>query len=136
MAPRRHPPQRPAPRLYLITPRIEHPAAFAEELAAALGAADFAAVLLPLVEAGEQTQADRVKALAPTIQDRGVALLLEGEASLVELAGADGAHISRANALGAALDRLKPDRIVGAGRLDTRHDAMIAAEAGADYVMF
>ena len=40
MAPRRHPPRRPAPRLYLITPRIEHPAAFAEELAAALGAAD------------------------------------------------------------------------------------------------
>jgi thiamine-phosphate pyrophosphorylase len=34
------------------------------------------------------------------------------------------------------LDELKPDRIVGAGGLGSRHDAMVAAEAGADYVMF
>ena len=31
---------------------------------------------------------------------------------------------------------LKPARIAGCGRLATRHDAMLAAEAGADYVMF
>ena len=31
---------------------------------------------------------------------------------------------------------LKPSFIVGAGGLRTRHEAMIAAEAGADYVMF
>ena len=34
------------------------------------------------------------------------------------------------------LGSLKPDRIAGAGGLTTRHDAMTAAEAGADYVMF
>jgi thiamine-phosphate pyrophosphorylase len=31
---------------------------------------------------------------------------------------------------------LKPDRIAGCGALRTRHDAMLAGEAGADYVMF
>ena len=31
---------------------------------------------------------------------------------------------------------LKPDRIVGAGGLQSRHDAMTAGEAGADYVLF
>jgi thiamine-phosphate pyrophosphorylase len=31
---------------------------------------------------------------------------------------------------------LKPDRIAGAGGLASRHDAMLAAEAGVDYVMF
>ena len=31
---------------------------------------------------------------------------------------------------------LKPERIVGVGGLATRHDAMLAAEQGADYVMF
>ena len=31
---------------------------------------------------------------------------------------------------------LKPERIAGCGGLATRHDAMLAAEAGADYVMF
>ena len=36
----------------------------------------------------------------------------------------------------AALEQLKPERIAGAGGLATRHDAMTAAEAGADYVMF
>jgi hypothetical protein len=31
---------------------------------------------------------------------------------------------------------LKPDRILGVGGLVTRHDAMVAGEAGADYVLF
>src|SRR5580693_8753791 len=31
---------------------------------------------------------------------------------------------------------LKPDRIAGAGGLIGRHDAMLAGESGADYVMF
>jgi thiamine-phosphate pyrophosphorylase len=35
-----------------------------------------------------------------------------------------------------ALGALKPDRIAGAGGLRSRHDAMLAGEAGADYVMF
>ncbi len=48
----------------------------------------------------------------------------------------DGAHVSGPAALEVALAALKPARIVGCGGLDTRHDAMLAAEAGADYVMF
>jgi thiamine-phosphate pyrophosphorylase len=36
----------------------------------------------------------------------------------------------------AAFAQLKPDQIAGVGALSTRHDAMSAAEAGADYVMF
>ena len=35
-----------------------------------------------------------------------------------------------------AVAAIKPERIVGAGGLASRHDAMLAAEAGADYVMF
>jgi thiamine-phosphate pyrophosphorylase len=35
-----------------------------------------------------------------------------------------------------AIERLKPDRIAGAGGMTTRHDAMLAAEADADYVLF
>ena len=40
------------------------------------------------------------------------------------------------DAFDGALEQLKPERIAGAGGLATRHDAMLAAEAGADYVMF
>jgi len=35
-----------------------------------------------------------------------------------------------------AVEALKPDWIVGAGGLATRHDAMLAADQGADYVLF
>ncbi len=120
------------PRLYLIAPALEDTA----PLAAALGAADVAAVLVHLPAADERALINRVKALAPVVQDRGTALLLDGRPDLVARAGADGAHLSGIAAVQEAIGTLKPDRIVGAGGLASRHDAMRAAEAGADYVMF
>ena len=66
-----------------------------------------------------------------------MALLLDGQkASLVARTGADGAHLTGLAAFTEALEQLKPERIAGAGGLTTRHDAMTAAETGADYVMF
>jgi thiamine-phosphate pyrophosphorylase len=106
------------------------------QLAAALAAGDVAAVLLRLAEADERTQINRTKALGPLVQDTGAALLIDGHADLVARAGADGAHLTGIADLTAALEQLKPERIVGVGGLATRHDAMSAAEAGADYVMF
>ena len=35
-----------------------------------------------------------------------------------------------------ALEQMKPDRIVGVGGLQSRHDSMLAGEAGADYLLF
>lgn len=128
--------KRPAPRLYLVTPELSDPGGVAEALAGALGAADVAAVLVRLSASDDRTLINRVKALAPTVQDRGAALLLDGHADIVARAGADGAHLAGIEAFKAALAALKPARIAGCGGLKTRHDAMLAAEAGADYVMF
>ncbi len=133
-APRRQ--RRLAPRLYLATPAVENPAALQELLADALAAADIAAVLVRLAPADERTLINRVKAIAPLVQDRGAALLIEGHPGIVARAGADGTHANGAAELQAAISQLKPERIVGAGGLASRHDAMVAAEAGADYVMF
>jgi thiamine-phosphate pyrophosphorylase len=124
-----------ASRLYLVTPAVEDAAAFAGELAAALAAADIAAVLLRLSASDERTKINRVKTLAPIAQDRGVALLLDGDAGLVARGGADGAHLSDIEAFLSAREILKPGRIAGCGGLASRHDAMTAAEQGADYVM-
>jgi thiamine-phosphate pyrophosphorylase len=124
----------PAARLYLLAP--PDPAGLRDRLAAALAAADIAAVLLPLPQADERARIDHAKALAATVQDKGAALLLDGHADLAARAGVDGAHLGGVEALSAALPTLKPTRIAGCGRLATRHDAMLAAEAGADYVMF
>ena len=62
--------------------------------------------------------------------------LLDGHAGIAARAGADGAHLTGIEAFAAALALLKPDRIAGAGGLRSRHDAMLAGETGADYVMF
>ena len=93
-------------------------------------------MLLRLAPADDRTLINRIKALAPIIQQSGAALLLDGHAELVARAGADGAHLNGIEALNEALPSLKPDRIAGVGDLTTRHDSMAAGEAGADYVLF
>jgi thiamine-phosphate pyrophosphorylase len=127
---------RPAPRLYLVTPPVADAQAFSKGLADAIAAGDVAAVLLRLAEADERTQINCAKALCPVAQDAGAALLIDGHTDLVARASADGAHVSGMAEFSTAIERLKPERIVGVGGLITRHDAMTAAEAGADYVMF
>ncbi len=129
-------PQRPRPRLYLVTPQLGEPAAFAGELAAALEAGDIAAVLLCLEPSDERTLVNRAKTVAAVVQRHDVALLLDGYPEIAIRAGADGAHLTGIDALTAAIGTLKPDRIAGAGGLRSRHDAMLAGKASADYVMF
>ncbi len=97
---------------------------------------DIAAVLLRLPEADERTSINHIKQIAPIMQDRDVALLLDGHPEIVARSGADGAHLSDVETLSGAMGSLKPDRIAGAGGLHSRHDAMLAGEAGADYAMF
>ncbi len=129
-------PQPPRRRLYLITPALGDPAAFLRDIDAALTAGDIAAILLCLEQSDERTLVNRAKAVAAGVQRRDIALLLDGHAELAARAGADGAHLTGIEALTAALGMLKPDRIAGAGGLRSRHDAMLAGEAGADYAMF
>ena len=129
-------PAPPQPRLYLASPPIADAAALAPVLAGLLAAADIAAVLVRLADADERSKINRIKALAPAIQGPGAALLLDGHVGLVARAGADGAHVSGIAAMNDALEQLKPDRIVGVGGLYSRHDSMIAGEAGADYLLF
>ncbi len=129
-------PQRPRQRLYLVTPQVGDTASFERDLGGALQAGDIAAVLLRLEPADERTLINRAKTIAAVVQRRDVALLLDGYPEIAARAGADGAHLTGIAALTAAIRILKPDRIAGAGGLRSRHDAMLAAEAGADYVMF
>lgn len=128
--------ERPQPRLYLVTPAAADMATLKLDLLAALDSADIAAVLLRLPDDDDRALINRVKALAPTVQRAEAALILEGHPAIVARSGADGAHLRSITEFEEAVDALKPDRIAGVGSLSTRHDAMIAAERGADYVMF
>jgi thiamine-phosphate pyrophosphorylase len=127
---------REAARLYLVTPPVIEPGAIADDLADALNAADIAAVLLRLGPGDAATQTARVEALRILIQSNGAALLLDGHPDLVASTQADGAHLTGIEALRKAAPALKPKYIAGCGGLASRHDAIDAGEAGADYVMF
>ena len=128
-------------RLYLVTPPLGEAGAIADDsmasdLADALNTADIAAVLVRLEDGDEAALLERVKTLRILIQSNGAALLLDGHAGLVARAECDGVHLTGTDALKAAAPGLKPKYIAGCGGLGTRHDAMLAGESGADYVMF
>jgi thiamine-phosphate pyrophosphorylase len=127
---------RPNPRLYVLTPAVSDPAVLSSALGEIFGAADVAAVLLRLRDADERSLINGIKIAAPAVQAAGAALLVDGRPDIVARGGADGAHLAGPDALTGAVRMLKPKFIAGAGGLRTRHDAMMAGEAGADYVMF
>ena len=127
---------RETPRLYLVTPPLGDASAIADDLAAALNAVEIAAVLVRLADGTEDVLIERIRALRILIQSNGAALLLDGHPTLVPPAQADGAHLTGTDALIGATALLKPKYIAGCGGLATRHDAMLAGESGADYVMF
>jgi thiamine-phosphate pyrophosphorylase len=125
-------------RLALITPAVTDPAAFRPLLEAAIHAGDIASVHLRISAADARDAQRFVQVLAPVIQDKGVALLIDPPADLREVArwSADGVHINDPKFLKDALTALKPDRIVGVGGLRSKDAAMTAGEDGVDYVMF
>jgi thiamine-phosphate pyrophosphorylase len=126
-------------RLYLITPPLSGADldAFAPRFAEALGAGDVASALVRVAPGAEGDAKRIVQRLVELAAPRDVATLVENDARLVARVGADGAHIVGVGAeLAEALASLHPARIVGAGGLRSRDDAMTAGEAGADYVMF
>jgi thiamine-phosphate pyrophosphorylase len=123
-------------RLYLVTPPLGDAGAVASDLSDALNTVSVAAVLLRLAEDAEEALIERIATLRILIQSNGAALLVDGHAGLVARAQADGAHLTGTDALKAAAASLQPKYIAGCGGLATRHDAMLAGESGADYVMF
>lgn len=126
-----------APQLYLITPVTAEPERLAETLMALLNAAEFSALLLPRGTMDAASYAE-LAATAITIgQTAGCAVLVEDDFALAKRLGADGVHVTGGPAaLKAAIAALKPALIVGAGNLQSRHDAMTAGELDIDYVFF
>lgn len=129
------------PRLYLITPALGDADALLPKLEAALDAADVACLLLRAATADEGSAKEIVRVLGPAAQSRGTALLVEGDwrfdSRFVGRTEADGLHVSGVGPrLDAALEALRPRKIVGVGGLVDRDAAMQAGESGADYLMF
>lgn len=125
-------------RLYLITPpRIDDLAAFGRLLAQTLDAGDVAALQIRFKDVGDEVIAAAVDALSPIAQARGVAVILNDRPDLAAKLGCDGVHVGQSDTPYAEARKIMGrEAMIGVTCHDSRHLAMEAAEAGADYVAF
>ncbi|NIJ07128.1 thiamine-phosphate pyrophosphorylase [Sphingomonas vulcanisoli] len=127
---------RPPCQLYLISP----PAidlGFTDRLARALDAGPVAAFQLRLKGLDDHSIAKLAEPVQRLCADRGVAFIVNDSVGLAKRLGADGVHLGQDD--GDPRDAramLGPDAQIGVTCHDSRHLAMEAGEAGADYVAF
>ena len=125
-------------RLYLITPpALDDLDAFGRDLTAALDGGDVAALQIRLKDASDEAIAAAVAVLAPIARAHDVAVILNDRPDLAARLGCDGVHIGQGDMPFAQARKLMgPSAMIGVTCHDSRHLAMEAAEAGADYVAF
>lgn len=122
--------------LYLISPQ-EVGGAFPDRLTAALGGGSVAAFQLRVKNVGEHELARLAEPLQRICADHDVAFLVNDSMSLAKRLGADGVHLGQSDGdLREARALLGPAAQIGRTCHDSRHLAMDAGEAGADYVAF
>ena len=128
--------RRPACQLYLVSPPVFEPE-FPARLDAALGGGPVAAFQLRLKDVAD----DAILAAAAACRDicarHDVAFILNDRADLAKQCGADGVHLGQSDgSVADARALLGATAQIGVTCHDSRHLAMEAGEAGADYVAF
>lgn len=124
-------------RLYLISPPKFETKAFGDTLKRALDAGDVASFQLRLKDVDDDAIKKAVDVLMPIAQKRDVAFILNDRPDLAHTFRCDGVHIGQDDASYAEARLIVgKDAIVGVTCHDSRHLAIEAAEAGADYVAF
>jgi len=123
-------------RLYLISPPKLSAANFLGPLKEALKGGDVASFQLRLKHVSDDEIRRTVDTLRPVVQAHGTAFILNDRPDLAAELGCDGVHVGQEDASYAQARAALPKGIVGVTCHDSRHLAMDAAEAGADYVAF
>ena len=129
-------------RLYLITPPQLDVTEFAPLLDEALTAGDVACLQLRLKNTDNQAAdealiAEAIAQLMPVVHRHDVAFILNDNPELAAKYDCDGVHIGQDDmAYAAARAVMGDDKIIGVTCHDSKHLAMEAGEAGADYVAF
>jgi thiamine-phosphate pyrophosphorylase len=128
--------KRPRCQLYLISP-LEVGGDYPERLARALDAGPVAAFQFRVKDMDQHAAAKLAEPLQRICGDREVAFIVNDSVSLAKRIGADGVHLGQDD--GDARDarsELGKAVQIGVTCHDSRHLAMDAGEAGADYVAF
>ncbi|MEO5611717.1 MAG: thiamine phosphate synthase [Sphingomicrobium sp.] len=123
-------------KLYLISPQ-DVGGAFPDRLTAALSAAPVVAFQLRVKDMDEHQLARLAEPLQRICADHDTAFIVNDSIALAKRLGADGVHLGQSDGdLREARALLGPAAQIGRTCHDSRHLAMEAGEAGADYVAF
>ncbi|HMG47366.1 MAG TPA: thiamine phosphate synthase [Allosphingosinicella sp.] len=123
-------------QLYLISP-LEVGGGFADRLAAALDAGPVAAFQLRVKDVDQHEAARLAEPLQRLCATREIAFIVNDSAALAKRIGADGVHLGQQDGdPREARALLGPAAQIGVSVHDSRHLAMEAGEASADYVAF
>lgn len=126
----------PSCQLYLISP-ADVTGAFADRLARALDAGPVAAFQFRVKNIDDHAAARLAEPLVRVCADREVAFIVNDSIGLAQRLGADGVHLGQQDGdVREARQRLGRSAQIGVTCHDSRHLAMEAGEAGADYVAF
>jgi thiamine-phosphate pyrophosphorylase len=130
------PPRTEPARLYLISPQ-EVGGAFPDRLKAAVEPGIASAFQLRVKDLGEHELARLAEPLQRICADADVAFIVNDSMALAKRIGADGVHLGQSDGdIREARALLGPSAQIGKTCHDSRHLAMEAGEAGADYVAF
>lgn len=128
--------RRPPCQLYLISP-LDVSGAFPERLKRALGAGPAAAFQFRVKGVDQHEAARLAEPLQKICADADIAFIVNDDVSLAKRLGADGVHLGQDDGdAREARSVLGPQVQIGVTCHDSRHLAMEAGEAGADYVAF
>ena len=128
---------RPPCQLYLITPPKIVVPDFLATFRQALEGGTVAALQLRLKDVADDEILKAAEALLPVCEEADVALIINDRADLAKKTGAEGVHLGQTDgSVAEARKLLGADRTIGVTCHDSRHLAMEAGEAGADYVAF
>ncbi|MEH3120791.1 MAG: thiamine phosphate synthase [Sphingomonas phyllosphaerae] len=128
--------RRPPCQLYLISP-LDVTGGFPDRLKSALDAGPVAAFQFRVKDVDQHTAARLAEPLQRICADREVAFIVNDSVSLAKRLGADGVHLGQEDGdPREAREALGPAVQIGVTCHDSRHLAMEAGEAGADYVAF
>ena len=134
-------PTRERPRLYLITPpQIDDVPAFVDQFRAAVQGGDVASLQIRLKQ-GDEIDLAATRELAQAVKRictaEHIALFINDSPQLARALQVDGVHLGMNDMdIAEARELIGPDMIIGATCKTSKHQAMIAGEAGADYVAF
>lgn len=128
-------------RLYLVTPpQIDDISDFVDQFRAAIQGGDIAALQVRIKPSGVlDTAATRTvaQAVQSLCQVNQIALIINDSPQLCRALNADGVHLGMTDMeIAQAREIVGEDAIIGATCKDSRHQAMVAGESGADYVAF